>query len=425
MTLGLLAYTGLSLSFKENKEKFYTIIAIVPIIIVLILSESRAAWISLGAGYSVFLITSKRSIKIFTSLSKVKVSFIFTSVLFSFFLILILLYKLAPDSVDGRKLILKITTSKITEKPLFGYGLFNFAGEYNEAKAIYFLSSNKEWEEIKTADYVTLAFNDYAQLAFELGVTGILLLILFLISIFYKTEVNIHTRIGFSLLTSLLILALFTSVVDNPSAMIIGTWALACILFFGKKNKLISINISFITKFIMSLVLLFSLYGLIWNIKKTKALADYKKMVDMRREIKRPLSLKRLLLLDQYISDDPYMEFTIGEELYMNHNPSRGLYYMTRAVNKNNSPMLNNILSLIYEHKGEIHKTEELLKKNTGIEPFKFKPRINLMDFYGRTGKFKEQKETSQAIIDLPVKIPSKEVDEYKKRAKEVISKTQ
>src|SRR5690606_9976696 len=72
MTLGVLAYTGLLLSFKENKKKFYTIFAVVPIIIVLILSESRAAWISLGAGYSVFLITSKRSIKIFTSLSKVK-----------------------------------------------------------------------------------------------------------------------------------------------------------------------------------------------------------------------------------------------------------------------------------------------------------------------------------------------------------------
>lgn len=422
MTLACLVYANYLIS-KHKAVKKYKLLLFIPFIVVLILTESRASWISLLLGMLFLLITTRNGLEYLRRIKRTQI--ILFSLILGVFTICFLfyLYKLAPESVNGRQLIFKISLAEIKEKPIFGHGLFNFTSVYNEAKAEYFLTADRSWKEISVANYVGTAFNDYILLGLETGFIGLLFLLIIIVNLI-KKGVNRHKRFSYSILISLLILGIFTSVIYNPIAMIFGCFAIAALIGKDYTRQFVIKN-NYIIKIIFVGTTIISAYGLFWTIKKTKALAEYKKMVDTKREIKRPLSLKKLLILDQYISDDPYMEFTIGEELYLNNKTEKGIDYMKRATVKNNAPLLIDVLSKAYEHKGEIHKTENLLKKNTGVEPFKFKPKVNLMDFYGRTGKLKEQKETAQEIINLPVKIPSKEVDEYKKRAEKVLLNTQ
>ena len=63
-------------------------------------------------------------------------------------------------------------------------------------------------------------------------------------------------------------------------------------------------------------------------------------------------------------------------------------------------------------------KTENLLKQNTGLEPSRFEPLANLLFFYKMTNNNPRTIETAEKIINLPVKIRSKKVLEYKELAK-------
>lgn len=81
-----------------------------------------------------------------------------------------LLFVLKPDSARGRLFMWKITCRAITEKPLTGHGIHNFAAVYGNAQEAYFAAGDYEsWEE-RVAGSPEYAFNEYLQAAVEWGV---------------------------------------------------------------------------------------------------------------------------------------------------------------------------------------------------------------------------------------------------------------
>ena len=81
-----------------------------------------------------------------------------------------LLFILKPDSARGRMFMWKITCNAIAEKPWLGHGMGNFASAYGNAQEAYFAAGDYEpWEE-RVAGSPEYAFNEYLQMAVELGV---------------------------------------------------------------------------------------------------------------------------------------------------------------------------------------------------------------------------------------------------------------
>lgn len=81
-----------------------------------------------------------------------------------------LLFALKPDSARGRLFMWKITCRAIAEKPLTGYGIHHFAAAYGDAQEAYFAAGDYEsWEE-RVAGSPEYAFNEYLQVAAELGI---------------------------------------------------------------------------------------------------------------------------------------------------------------------------------------------------------------------------------------------------------------
>lgn len=428
MAIGLVALISLIAFFYKNNKIAYIIygIMIIPMLFILINSESRASWLSLIIGIFALLLTSKKFIFLIKKLNtKRKIIYLFliisASSIAAYFL-----YEMEKDSLSGRGLILKLSLSEIKENPLFGQGLFNFAGVYNESKAKYFLSQDRPWNEIKVANYVSTAFNDYILILFEIGAIGFILLLAGLTFLIKDTKLTIQTRFAMVIIIIMLFLGFFTSVIYNPSIMIIGSWAIATLL--SNKNypvKILVADNEAITKIKRLILFSVGVLGVTIFLNKTLSLYNFKRIMDLYVQKSKDISGSQLYNKCKAVTDNPHIEFRIGNELFWDGYKKKGVFMMNNAIRKSNIPGMNYAISIVYEHLKENQKVEYFLKKNTGIEPFKFKSKIDLMDFYGRTGQLKKQEEIAKEIIELPVKIPSKEVDEYKKRAQEVLSKTQ
>ncbi|SDW82635.1 Enterochelin esterase [Lutibacter oricola] len=391
---------------KTLKSKFLFSIAVIPIIIAIILSESRTSWIAVTTGIIFYLATSQKIIIKWKQTSK-KIKALVTSV---FIMLLIpisyLLYLLKPDSVDGRWLIYKISSQAIAEKTLFGYGLFNFSGYYNTFKANYFLETNRPWEEIKIANYVSTAMNDYLLVLFEIGIVGFLLIIIFFYFLFKDVKINHITRIAIATLACIGVQALFTSILYNNITVLLGCWSIG-ILMNQQQKPLFIFKKNHVQKTILSVLLSsIGVIGLVALNNKYIATKNYIK--------KEPSNSK-------YFIGNPNFEFDLGKRSFNQGDKKNGLIHMENAFIKSSYPKLNRKLISIYTSIGNYKKAEESLQLNIGLEPYRFQPRMDYLKFLIRTNNVNKQIEIAQSIIDLPIKIPSDTIQTFKNYASKII----
>ncbi len=163
----------------------FIIVAVVIILIALFSLGCRTAWLGLvGAGIVPLYLNSQSLLEFIKSFFKKTVGII-TGV----FLLLLLLslasrmYQVKKESADGRKLIWKISSQMIAERPLFGYGFGHFEKHYNLYQANYFQNGNGSPSERRNADHVNMAYNEFLQQGIMGGVIGILLFAGILVSV--------------------------------------------------------------------------------------------------------------------------------------------------------------------------------------------------------------------------------------------------
>ncbi len=414
ISLIFLSYKIVVINEKRVVSKLAILISSTSIIYVLYLTKSRASWISLFVGLLILFLTSPQRV-LFLKANKKKALILLTSICVFITVCLSMLYQLNKNSVDGRALIRKITISDIQEKPLFGNGIFNFPSIYNNSKANYFNEMQRPWEEIKVADYVSVALNDYIQIVFEIGFVGLILMILILIVVIRKIEINDRARLALTVIGTFAFLGLFTSVLYNPTAMVFFVWALSVLFVYGNNkievfvvsnNSFITILKSFFIFIFLGIIVLFSF--------KTKSLMDFKTVVqDLNKKFYYKLSDNDMLL----IKDDAFTEFKLGIESYYDNNESVGLYMMENSVKKSRNPDANIALANIYNSRKDFKKEEKILLLNKGIESFRFEPRVKLLHFYIKTHQKIKSRKIANEIINLRVKIKSKEVEMIKSEA--------
>ncbi len=151
------------------------------ILLVVIPARSRAAWLALVAGGGFVLAhhwhlwDRMRQLAIWKKVGLVTVILaILGSGLYG-------IYRLKPDSADGRLLIWKVSAGMFAEHPVFGRGFARFAPEYMLAQGDYFASGRGSEREEMLAGQVDTAYNEFLQMGVELGAVGLLLFLAVLV----------------------------------------------------------------------------------------------------------------------------------------------------------------------------------------------------------------------------------------------------
>lgn len=416
MVVGLLVllYQILVVQEKRIVVKAALLLSFFSMMYVLYLTESRASWMSLIIGFLVLLFTSQNSVYFFNA-NKKKTIILFTIISIALFTSLYLLYQLNKDSVDGRTLIRKIAVLDIQKNPFLGNGIFNFDGVYNNSKALYFTENQRPWKEMKVADYVSNALNDYIQIVFEIGLLGLILVSTLLFLMVRKIKLNPRVRFAFAIVTAFVFLGLFTSVLYNPTAMVFMVWALSILFVYGDNKTEVFVIANNRTLNVLRGVIIFAFLGIgVLFVLKTNSLRDFKTVIeDRNQKFYYKLSNSDML----FIKDDAFVEFKLGFEKYTDQEIDKGIGMMENSVKKSKIPEANIILANIYTTQKDFIRTEQLLVANVGIEPFRFEPRINLLHFYIQTKQKAKSIKIAEEIMNLPAKIKSNKINLYKQEA--------
>ena len=178
-------------SLLIHKLTYYiSLFTVISIILVLPATMNRASWLGVLAG-SMVVLNYK-----FNLFNKAKMYLHNTARKLCAIGIVILvtglmgagLYFLKKGSSDGRLFIWEVTTGKITEKPLFGYGAGRFEAEYNNWQAGYFKTHPEDMDGPKgmVAGNTKYCFNEYLEMTSELGLIGLLLFLAVIASVFFS-----------------------------------------------------------------------------------------------------------------------------------------------------------------------------------------------------------------------------------------------
>lgn len=401
--------------YKNNKI-VYAIAGLITIgsLFLIFHTKSRSAFLSLIVVGIIYFLFKKGFIKKIKALSK-SIKFVG-----SIFIIVIMvvsgyfIYTIKKDSADGRVFCAKITLIEIIKNPFVGNGLFSFEEGYNTAKSAYFTEKKRDWSEIKIADHVDHAMNDYLELIYEIGLIGLFLLVVLLIQISKKIMLNTEASYtGFLILIFYMICGLFTTMVTNSFFMLLILISLFLLMDKDYVKGNTSENIfnryklfTLCASLLLFMIGILKIYAFHWEKAQLEKGANTAKSSDWK-------------FWTNVLANNGNYEFVYGIVLHDTYQRKKeAMAIMEKGVMKNKKTENIRNLALYYGHNGNLKKAEDLLKFNIGNEPFLFKPRLDLAVIYQKTNQKKKYIYMLKEIIELPVKIPSEKVTEIKNEAK-------
>ena len=378
---------------------------------------SRSAWFAITAGVLLVLVSryglSYRATAFFRRNKK-------RGVLISVAAIIIAasafagVYNLKRGSADGRLFLWKVASGAIAEKPVFGYGLGNFAGTYGQAQYGYFILGVDE-KEAMTADCPAYAFNEFIQIGVEQGIVG-LLLFLGIIIIAVASCIRSQGKAG---VLGAIVAVLVFGFTSYPLSVLPICIALTALLALATEND------KKIKQGILILFFVLSFIGSLYSIKYMKILYDsYAKNTALKINIES----KYIDVIKEYRQLYPFLKqyyefnFDYGRALSIKKRYMEANQVLLAGASSSSDPMFYNLIGNNYLALGETEKAEEYYWKAYYTLPNRLYPLYLLAKLYHETGQDEKAKEIAMRLLEKEPKVMSTAVREMKDYAQKIMS---
>jgi O-antigen ligase len=409
------------LAFSLLKEwKYYkwpAIVSMAVIGIAVVLSESRAGIVSLGAVLVIFLYSEYHE-----KLRKLKKYLIPSSIVIGA-TIFFLLLSMKQDSASGRVLIWSNTWEMIKDTPIFGHGNGAFPAKYMDYQADYF-AQNPESKYTMLADNVLHPFNEYLLLSAEYGLVGLILLLT--VAFFLLKSGKIGSPYMLCLI-SLGIFSLFSYPLKYPFVWVIVAYCLAeirkrqarhCGLAPQSTDKEQAAKPIRSAMLLLLLITFVSLGGYFlskdisfeyrWNkAAKASLLGKTKELLPEYERLHRARNGNYLFL------------YNYGAELNHINEYEKSAVILSQCLHYLNDYDVQMLLADNYSNLKQWDKAENHYIRAADMCPARFLPLSKLMNLYDTTGQNDKAKKMALKIIDKPVKVQSPTVSRIKMEAKE------
>lgn len=348
------------------------------------------------------------------------------------------LYNAKKASADGRKFIWKLSTQMATEKPLTGYGYGFFEREYNLFQANYIKQGKATAEELANAGPVIMPHNEILLNVVEGGFIGLCILMLFLgslvlvikkreketatgfnNSVFNLSYAGIVAFIGISMVNSTIqivpimcIFIIYTAIICS----VLEPIRLPAYLSFLEINK----GISILTKTTItsgSLYVLYLLFGMATadNLNKKAAL--------LKKEKNYKQALQVMPSLEENINSYADYWINYGAIYLETQQYSKALNCMRLAKKWSSLPEIYSGSGFCYEKLQQYPQAIREYETLVALYPTKFLYRMVLLGTYMKNKDNTKAIALAKEIIKLKPKIPSKEVNQYKKMCSTLLKK--
>ena len=351
------------------------------------------------------------------------------------------LYKSKQASADGRKLIWKISTGMIAEKPLAGYGYGSFEKNYNLAQGDYFAAGNGTEYEKANASFVHMGYNEFLQNVVEGGIIGLVLFMLLLASLLFTkatTEATANDKavriITETLIAKAAIVAFavmsvlnFTIEAVPVMGMFVVYAAVVCSgisVNYGASPRLIIIKPILVSKriitptlFIICLLTGYSQILLAIGFTEVKRASD----LSANRDYENADLLLEPLASRLRKSEIYWKTYALVKYRQKQYSEAASKFKQALLITSNPDLYLQaaNCYEKIKENKNALDAYT--IAKN--IAPGTLLPRYQLMNFYLRLRDTANAGLTAYEIITIQPKVLSNEALYYKNVAKKIIAK--
>lgn len=420
LSIGILISIWLIFNYWEKITlifiKYSLVLVNLIAVLLLTIMGSKTAIISLIISILLFFTQ-----KYWLWLKQVKVIYKISVLILLFLISILSIYSIKSKnegSTNGRLIVADLTLNEALKKPILGHGIFSFQREYNLIKGEFIKENNPDWNFVKNADYAYSAMNDYLEFFFETGSIGLILLGLIFLFVFLKKQDNAYDQLGFYILLFLIICALFSSVHRNNDMVLLGVTGL--VLAHGQSKRKTILTTGFITTVIPILF-----FAILTTVGATKLYAKNELKNNFKnKENLNSIPEKKWKNLFYISSGKGMSEFSYGRVLYTGFNKRKeGLEIMEKAISKNIRPKNVRFLASCHLKSKNYNRAEELFELNTYSEPFKFKPKMDYLKFLKKSRQQQKACTYANEILNFPIKVPSKEVEEYKIITKKIIKR--
>jgi len=411
---------------KSENFQYTTIFLLFCSTILIIVSNSRGAWLAfiLGIGYVLF---EKYRIGYYLA-EKVKstTARILTSIVlfFTIIFISIVLYNYKPQSAFGRLFIWKVSKTMAMEKPLFGKGFGSFEADYSKVQANYFSNNKGTSNEIQVADYVTVAYNEFLEMFIESGIIGLLLFVSILYFALGKKYNSKTSKYHISAKASLISL-LALSMVSYPFQLMPNILLLViCLFIIFNTGQYKSISISLKHNKILVFFWIVAVSGLVYlggryilgtyyfkkgyakvlNQDFDNGITDYKKAYI-------------------YLGNNGKFLFYYGSSYFLNQEYSKSVLFLQKAVDLRSDPNAFIMLGNSYNALKNYDKAEKAYQTAANIIPSRLYPKYLLANLYIKMNQTNKAILMAKTILNSREKVPTTAGKEIKTKMKVLIKK--
>ncbi len=448
---------ALSAGLNEIKKQgnaltgIVSLLTLLSILIVLPATMNRASWIGAVAG-AVFAVNQKYRL-VHKAGALLKTGILKLTALAVILLILLPLtaglYHFKAGSSIGRLFIWEVTTGKIAEKPVFGYGVGRFEADYNNWQADYFRKHPQETEGLRgmAAGNTKYCFNEYLETAAEQGSIGLLLFLALIASVFWEMqkeaafESNRNGSSGTGSIPHFSATMLIPSFISLIVCAFISMpfYSLPTLILFFLLSALISSKVKESTvikrgfafprheRMLNAAVAVILLTGSVFLLNLT--IKQYKTYKNWGRAEAFFKTGNYNTANAVFSENEHLLPFTgtylqyYGKSLYLDKNYRQSAEMLERASRYTSDDLLYTSLGDAYKSLNRYVEAENAYQHALFMVPHLLYPGYLLANLYAETGRKEKALEMARTLLDKKIKVESAAAKEIRNKMKELIVK--
>ncbi|NOX89696.1 MAG: hypothetical protein GXO77_11765 [Calditrichaeota bacterium] len=414
---------GLVLYYLNKNENTKNIILFLIglILLAVLLSGIRAAWLAafVGIGFF-FLLKDLNLIKIWLSKRYIKIFTLIAGLVLTVFLI-VTLYQIRPASANARLLIWRISLNMIKDHPIIGIGLGNFAVKYMNYQAEFFKNPANMDKWANVAGNVNHAHNEFLQIFVETGILGFLLFLALLFFIYrdsltliISNKLNKEDYLlllgSISSISIILVLSFFGFFLYFPYLTIFFITYLAISAGIIKKYRKALIEFHIPKPVHLTFLLILSalfLYTTPKMYREFKARKVWQEALMFALYKQPQLAIKKYNQIYDTFKDNGEFLFMLGATYVSIDSCQKGIKLLEQSKLNYNNPKIYIALGTGYQKLGKFRLAIKNYRIAGYMMPQQLYPHYLLAKLYHKIRDKERAKSEAKIIINKPIKIDS------------------
>ena len=333
-------------------------------------------------------------------------------------------YRMKARSADGRLLMWKTTLRMVADRPWDGVGPGRFSGVYGDYQAAWLSSPHASDSERQVAGSSGAAFNDYLQLAAELGLPGLLLMVVVLFFAFRGFRRRWRSG-GCGFAAALAAFSVFAAA-SYPLQLLSFRvlWMLLVAVGIGGLYDARPVSgVRAGDRIGSGVVLGFCLvvsalsFWTAWPLRRTYAAwGRLEPLYRMERFETVATDYERLA---PALGAEPSFLFEWANVRNKVGDPTGSIAILERAAGLSSDPMLYNLLGNNYRALGDYPSAERAYLRAWAVVPGRLYPLYLLTDLYRESGQEARMRAMGRRVLEFDERVSSPAVREMRARVRE------